>query len=95
MRGRGLDWKVACERIKGKRPTILGVEFGEKVLCKTKLGSKLEKINARWEYGIFVGVRRRSNELMVATVEGIRNCGEVSEEDSGVKKVGRGLCGLG
>ena len=68
---RGSDGKVVYERIKGKEPTVLGVEFGEKVLYKVKLGSKLEKINPRWEYGIFVGVRRRSNEIQVATKEGI------------------------
>ena len=67
----GDDGKVAYERVKGKKPTVLGVECGEKVLYKIKLGSKLEKINARWDYGIFVGVRRRSGELMFATKEGI------------------------
>ena len=29
----------------------------------------MEKINSRWEFGIFVGVRRRSGEVWVA-VEG-------------------------
>ena len=67
----GSDGKVAYERIKGKRPTVLGIEFGEKVLFKIKAGQKMEKINARWDYGIFVGVKRRSNELMIATSEGI------------------------
>ena len=67
----GNDGKVPYQRVKGKRPTILGLEFGEKVLYKVKLGGKLEKINPRWEYGIFVGVRKRSNELSVATPEGI------------------------
>ena len=33
----------------------------------------MEKINARWHYGIFAGVKRRSNELQVATVDGIIN----------------------
>ena len=42
----GSDGKVAYERIKGKKPTILGIEFGEKVLYKIKMGSKMEKINA-------------------------------------------------
>ena len=70
---KGLDGKVGYERVKGKKPTILGVEFGEKVLFKRKLGSKMEKINARWDYGIFVGVRRMSNEVWVATQDGIFN----------------------
>ena len=68
---RGSDGKVAYERIRGKKPTILGIEFGEKVLFKRHLGSKMEKINARWEEGIFVGVRRKSNELWIATKDGI------------------------
>ena len=68
----GSDGKVAYERVKGKKPTVLGVEFGEKVLYKIKQGSKLQKINARWEYGIFVGVRKVSNELVVATKEGLK-----------------------
>ena len=45
------------------------IEFGERVLYKIKITSKLEKINARWEHGIFVGIRRRSNELMVSDRE--------------------------
>ena len=44
---KGLDGKVPFERVRGKKPTVLGVEFGEKVLFKRKLGSKLEKIKAR------------------------------------------------
>ena len=68
----GKDGKVAYERIKGKKTTVLGIEFAEKVLFKMKKGTKLEKINSRWDYGIFVGVRKISNELMVATAEGIK-----------------------
>ena len=67
----GDDGKVPYERVKGKKPTVLGVEFGEKIMYKVKMGSKMGKINARWEYGIFVGVRKRSNELMVAIPEKI------------------------
>ena len=35
---RGEDGKVPYERIKGKSPTILGIEFGEKLLHKKKKG---------------------------------------------------------
>jgi hypothetical protein len=38
---------------------------------KKKKGQKMEKINARWEYGIFVGIKRASGEVWVATPEGI------------------------
>ena len=56
----GKDGKVAYDRAKGKKPTVLEVEFGEKLLYKVKPTAKLEKINSRWELGIFVGIRRRS-----------------------------------
>ena len=39
--------------------------------------AKMEKINARWEYGIFVGIKEVSNEVMVATKEGILHCRSV------------------
>ena len=53
-----------------KKSDTLGVEFGEKVLCKfVPKGQKMEKINARWGYGLFIGVRVRSNELLVVDEE--------------------------
>eukprot|EP00973_Karenia_brevis_P062009 8624313-Karenia_brevis.AAC.1 len=32
----------------------------------------MEKIKPRMEYGIFVGINRKSNEFLVATVDGIK-----------------------
>ena len=34
-------------------------EFGEKLLWKVRQKNRLEKLNPRWEYGVFVGVRKR------------------------------------
>ena len=67
----GSDGKVPYERVKGKKPTVLGIEFGEKVLYTIQEGPKMAKTEARWEHGIFVGIRRRSNELMIATKDGV------------------------
>ena len=39
----GADGMVAYERVKGKRPTVLGVEFGEKVLFKNIWASNLKR----------------------------------------------------
>ena len=64
---KGEDGRVAYERCKGKKPSVMGVEFGEKLLFKKRKGQKMEKMNERWQRGIFVGVRRRSNEPMIAT----------------------------
>ena len=42
--GVGKDGKVAYDRAKGKRPIVLGVEFGEKLLHKVTPTAKSEKI---------------------------------------------------
>ena len=65
----GKDGKTAYERYKGKKATVLGLEFGEKVLYKVKQNSKQEKIRPRWEPGIFVGVRVKSGEVWIATTD--------------------------
>ena len=54
----GEDGKVPYERMKGKKPTILGLEFGEMLLYKCKKGAKKECLNARWEKGVFVGIQK-------------------------------------
>ena len=70
----GDDGKVPYERAKGKKPTVLGLEFGEKVLYKMKAGAKMGKIEDRWKHGIFVGVRKRSNELWISRPDGDSLC---------------------
>ena len=68
---KGDDGKVPYERVKGKKPTIKGIEFGEKILfTDSKRGGKLNKINPKYNFGIFVGMRRRSGEVIVMTPEG-------------------------
>ena len=62
----GKDGKTVYERTKGKKATVLGIEFGEKLLYKLKADGKMAKIRDRWEYAIFVGVRRRSGEVWLA-----------------------------
>ena len=66
----GKDGKTAYERVRGKKGRVLGVEFGEKLLWKVRPKERLEKIQPRWEYGIFVGVKRKGGEVWVATKEG-------------------------
>ena len=51
----------------------MSIELGEKLLWKVRPKEKLEKLNERWEYGIFVGVRRESGEVWVATEKGLES----------------------
>ena len=66
----GKDGKTSFERARGKKATVVGLEFGEKVLWRKKKGDKAAKLRSRWAYGIFVGVRRKSGELWVADKNG-------------------------
>ena len=45
----GKDGKTAYVRTKGKKATVLGIEFGEKLLYMVKTESKMAKIRDRWE----------------------------------------------
>ena len=65
----GKDGKTAYERTKGKRATILGVEFGEKVMWKKRAKPKMQKLDPKWDFGILIGVRRRSGELLEVSPE--------------------------
>ena len=64
--------KTAIERNKGKKATVMGIEFGEKVLHKKKFKDKSSKIEPRWEKGIIVGIRLKSGEFWIATPDGIK-----------------------
>ena len=66
----GKDGKTSYERCKGKAATVIGLEFGEKVLWRKKKADKMAKLRSRWSYGIFVGVRRKSGEMWIATKNG-------------------------
>ena len=80
------DGRTPYERNKGKKATVLGLEFGEKVLWKHGGGTaKMEKINARWSHGMFVGVKVQSNELIIIDqdtkeVKRVRTVRRVPEE---------------
>ena len=69
----GHDGKTAYERLKGKRATTLAIEFGEKVLWKMTAhqGGALGKLSSTWRVGVYLGVRGKSGELVVADRTGV------------------------
>jgi hypothetical protein len=68
----GKDGKTAVERSKAKSASVLGIEFGEKLMFKKRVKDKAPKIESRWEEGIFVGVHVSSGECWVSTPEGVK-----------------------
>ena len=68
----GKDGRTAFERCKGKRNKHLGIEFGEAVLWRKKHpGGALGKLSVAWSHGAFLGVRGRSNEIIVSETSGV------------------------
>ena len=57
----GEDGKVQYERVRGKKPTVLGLEFGEKLAYMKAKGDKFSKLKSRRGMGLFLGVRRKTN----------------------------------
>ena len=68
----GPDGKTSYERIKGKKPTILGVEFGEKVLYMPLRtgGGRQQDLEPRFRFGLFLGVIAGTQESVIGTPAG-------------------------
>ena len=67
------DGKTAHERLKGKSYRRELVEFGERVMfMPVSHGGKLNKLESKWDFGRFCGIRPRSNEALIMTSEGVR-----------------------
>ena len=67
------DGKTAFERFKGKPYRRELVEYGERVMFMPIVhGAKLNKLESKWEFGRFCGIRPRSNEMLIMTTEGIK-----------------------
>lgn len=68
----GADGRTAYHRWKGKPYRKELVELGETIHYKpAKEGGKASKLAARWEDGIWLGVREVSNEIYVGAKNGV------------------------
>ena len=66
------DGKTSFERSKEKPAKTLGLEFGESVLWKRRpVGGALAKLTCLWEDGIFLGIRGKLGEIIVADSKGV------------------------
>ena len=66
----GPDGKTPYERWKSKQARRPLCEFGEKVLYLPLKGARNGKLEAKFEYGMFVGVLERSGEAVISTRTG-------------------------
>lgn len=69
---KGDDGKTPHERLRGKKATLIGVEFGEGVFFRTKPSrDRLAKLECMWEHGIYLGQRAASGESVVGCASGV------------------------
>ena len=66
------DGRTAYQRLKGKKAAATLVPFGEKVLFQPVThGTKRNKLDPRWEYGIYLGFHLRSMEAWISGPSGV------------------------
>ena len=65
----GRDGRTPFDRLHGKKPTQEFVPFGEKVLARPIASEPLNRMNPRYRFGVWLGVRNNSAECHVATAE--------------------------
>ena len=68
----GHDGKTAYERLRGKKSSMNGIEFGELVhYRRTNWNSRKGKLDIPWYMGTYVGYRTNSGEMIIADEDGI------------------------
>ena len=80
----GNDGRTAYERRKGKRFLRPPPEIGECIWYQKQMSEGKDKLETRWECGVFAGVREESNALYVMTDAGaikVRGYKRRPEED--------------
>ena len=67
----------AFERLHGKKSTQKIVPFGKKVLARTISSESLNRMNPRYKFGVWPGVRSNSAECFAGSAEGVLRAREV------------------
>ena len=68
---RKIAWQEACTR-------VCVIRRGENVLAKPTSSEPLNRMNPRYKFGVWLGVRNNSAECFAATAEGVFRAREVS-----------------
>ena len=68
---KGRDGRTPFERLHGKKPTQVFVPFGEKVLARRVTTEPMNRMNPRYQYGIWLGMRNNSAECFIGNADGV------------------------
>ena len=74
---KGRDGKTPFERLHGKKPTQEFVSFGEKVLARQVTTEPRNRMNPRYQYGVWLGMRNNSAECFIGNADGVFRAREI------------------
>ena len=74
---KGRDGKTPFERLHGKKPTQEFVPFGENVLARRVTTEPMNRMNPRYQYGIWLGMRNNSAECFIGNADGVFRAREI------------------
>ena len=85
---KGRNGRTPFEILHGKKRTAEFVPFGEKVLARPISSEPLNRMNPRYKFGVWLGVRSNSAECFVVTADGVLRAREV-RRDRTARQVGQ------
>ena len=74
---KGRDGKTPFERMHGKKPPQEFVPFGEKVLARRVTTEPRNRMNPRYKYGVWLGMRNNSAECFIGNADGVFRAREI------------------
>ena len=74
---KGRDGRTPCERMHGKKPTQKFVPFGEKVLARQITTDLRNRMNPRYQYAVWLGMRNNSAECFIGNADGVFRAREI------------------
>ena len=74
---KGRDGNTPFERMHGKKPPQEFVPFGEKVLARRVTTEPRNRMNPRYQYGVWLGMRNNSAECFIGNADGVFRAREI------------------
>ena len=74
---KGRDGKTPFERMHGKKPPQEFVPFGEEVLARRVTTEPRNRLNPRYQYGVWLGMRNNSAECFIGNADGVFRAREI------------------
>ena len=74
---KGRDGRTPLERLHGKKPTQEFVPFGEKVLVRQITTDPRNRMNPRYQYGVWFGMRNNSADCFIGNSDGVLRAREI------------------